>query len=343
MKTWKGYQKCVNLGGWFSQCDYSEDRFNNFITEDDFKELTSWGLDHLRLPVDYNLVETEDGQYKEEGFARIKRALELGHKYGFNMILDLHKTAGYSFDPGEKQSGFFGNEALQERFYRLWEEFAKRFGGYGDKVAFELLNEVVDKEDGAVWAEIAPKCVERIRAYAPTTDILIGGYWHNSVQAVRDIPMPMDEHIIYNFHSYDPLLFTHQGAQWVDDMPADYHMEFKGSMEDFCAYAKAHLPAKLAGTLSILDYKGNLDSAYFEDLFADAIAVAKERNVALYCGEYGVIENADPANTVLWYKAIHEVFVKYGIGRAAWSYKEMDFDLRADRLKPVFAELKKYF
>lgn len=44
MKTWKGYQKGVNLGGWFSQCDYSEDRFNNFITEDDFKELTSWGL-----------------------------------------------------------------------------------------------------------------------------------------------------------------------------------------------------------------------------------------------------------------------------------------------------------
>ena len=43
-KTWKGYQKGVNLGGWFSQCDYSEDRFNNFITEDDFKELTSWGL-----------------------------------------------------------------------------------------------------------------------------------------------------------------------------------------------------------------------------------------------------------------------------------------------------------
>lgn len=106
MKTWKGYQKGVNLGGWFSQCDYSEDRFNNFITEDDFKELTSWGLDHLRLPVDYNLVETEDGQYKEEGFARIKRALELGHKYGFNMILDLHKTAGYSFDPEKNRVDF---------------------------------------------------------------------------------------------------------------------------------------------------------------------------------------------------------------------------------------------
>ena len=29
-----GIQKGVNLGGWFSQCDYSEDRLNNFITED---------------------------------------------------------------------------------------------------------------------------------------------------------------------------------------------------------------------------------------------------------------------------------------------------------------------
>ena len=65
MKTWKGYQKGVNLGGWFSQCDYSEDRFNNFITEDDFKELTSWGLDHLRLPVDYNLVQKTDSIRKK--------------------------------------------------------------------------------------------------------------------------------------------------------------------------------------------------------------------------------------------------------------------------------------
>lgn len=62
------------------------------------------------------------------------------------MILDLHKTYGFSFDEGESESGFFESEELQERFFRLWEEIAKRFGKYHDCVAFELLNEVTNKE-----------------------------------------------------------------------------------------------------------------------------------------------------------------------------------------------------
>ena len=28
-----GFYRGVNLGGWFSQCDYSEDRMDHFITE----------------------------------------------------------------------------------------------------------------------------------------------------------------------------------------------------------------------------------------------------------------------------------------------------------------------
>lgn len=32
----KGFKKGINLGGWFSQCDYSEKTMNEFITESDF-------------------------------------------------------------------------------------------------------------------------------------------------------------------------------------------------------------------------------------------------------------------------------------------------------------------
>lgn len=45
------------------------------------------------------------------------------------MIIDLHKAAGFSFDPDEGETGFFESEALQGRFYALWERIAKRFGG----------------------------------------------------------------------------------------------------------------------------------------------------------------------------------------------------------------------
>lgn len=72
---------------------------------------------------------------------------------------------------------------------------------------------------------------------------------------------------------------------------------------------------------------------------AEAAAVAQARNVPLYCGEYGVIDNATPEDTLAWYRMIHAAFEHYGIGRAAWSYREMDFGLSDARMDGVRSEL----
>ena len=98
-----GFYRGVNLGGWMSQCDYSQERLNNFITEKDIEKIASWGLDHVRLPVDYNVLENEDGTYKPENFARIQRAYDWCRANGLNLVIDLHKTAGYSFDAGKRK------------------------------------------------------------------------------------------------------------------------------------------------------------------------------------------------------------------------------------------------
>ena len=122
-----GFRRGVNLGGWFSQCDYSEDRLEHFITEKDLDRIAAWGLDHVRIPVDYNVLENEDGSWCEKGFMRIGRAIGWCKARGLKVVLDLHKTAGFSFDIGEAENGFFVNEKLQDRFYALWEEMARRF------------------------------------------------------------------------------------------------------------------------------------------------------------------------------------------------------------------------
>ena len=71
----KGFYRGINLGGWMSQCDYSEERLNGFITEKDIARIASWGLDHVRLPVDYNVLENAEGTaFLDEGFDRINRA-----------------------------------------------------------------------------------------------------------------------------------------------------------------------------------------------------------------------------------------------------------------------------
>ena len=114
-----GFYRGVNLGGWFSQCDYSKERLDHFITEKDMDVIAGWGLDHVRIPMDYNVLETAEGGLSEEGFGRIAKAVEWCLKRNLKVVLDLHKTAGYSFDAALQESGCFGSLPYQESFYKL--------------------------------------------------------------------------------------------------------------------------------------------------------------------------------------------------------------------------------
>ena len=50
-------QRVVNLGGWLSQYPaYDPQHFESFITADDIKRMADWGMDHVRLPVDYPIT-----------------------------------------------------------------------------------------------------------------------------------------------------------------------------------------------------------------------------------------------------------------------------------------------
>ncbi|MDO4501182.1 MAG: cellulase family glycosylhydrolase [Erysipelotrichaceae bacterium] len=324
MKEFIGYKRGINFGGWFSQCDNTEKRYDNFIKKEDFRRVARWGMDHVRIPVDYNLFLNDDMSFKESGLKRIEDCLLWAKEYGLNVVLDLHKTVGYSFDDGEKEEGFFSNKKYQDIFVSIWEEFAKRYTKY-DNVAFELLNEVTDYQYKDTWNAIARRTVETIRKYSKDIRILIGGYYNNSVSAVKDLDMPYDENIVYNFHCYSPLIFTHQGAYWIKQMDTSFRMPFDSKNAVYDENTKKYIGMDYLDTFSDPDDK--IDSTYFENLFKEAIEVAKERGVPLYCGEYGVIDRANDMDSLKWYECISSVFNKYDIGRAAWSYKEMDFGL----------------
>lgn len=345
MKSFDGFMHGVNLGGWFSQCKYEENHFDTFITEADFKKIKSWGLDHVRLPIDYNLVETADGTPIEKGYERINTAIKWCIQNKLNMILDLHKTAGFSFDPGHKEAGFFDDEKLQQRFLTLWarlaQRFATSFNGTGNEICFEILNEVTDQSYCKKWNAIARTCIEKIRAFAPDIKILVGSYWNNSLAAVKDLDPPYDKNIVYNFHCYEPLLFTHQGAHWIPKMDTNFRMKFKTQFKEYKKLTP-ELCGQPGSNFDPFAPEATPDASYFESLFKEAIEVAEKRNVLLYCGEYGVIDHASPQDTVEWYKAISAVYNKYGIGRAAWSYKMMDFGLSDTRLDAVRQELLQY-
>jgi hypothetical protein len=341
MKRFEGFIKGVNLGGWLSQCDYSEERCRNFIRPEDFAVIKGWGADHVRVPVDYDLLEAGPNGAEPRGWAYLRIAADCCRANGLHMVLDLHKTPGFSFDPDEGEGGFFESEAYQARFYRLWEELARRFAADADLMAFELLNEVTEREFMPAWNRIWQECVRRIRVHAPTVPILVGGYWHNSAASVQDIAPPPDEHIVYNFHCYEPLIFTHQGATWMPPMDPAFRISVHAPFGELAEAGSRMLNGSCAG-LETRPSETLLSSAFFEEFFAEAVRAAEEKGAALYCGEYGVIDRAAPEETLAWFRMIHEAFEKYGIGRAAWSYRQMDFGLSDPRMDAVRNELIRY-
>lgn len=319
MKSFDGYKRGINLGGWLSQCtEYSESHYNSFITENDIEKISAWGLDHVRLPVDYKVIEDEDSTPSESGYKHIDDCIGWCGKQGLNMIIDLHKTKGYSFDEADKNS-LFGSGELQKRFILIWKRFAERYGKCKN-VSFELLNEIA-AADSEQWSKLVSEAIGEIRKYAPDIKIIIGGTQWNSVHTLADLKIPADKNIVYNFHFYEPFLFTHQLAPW-QPLIADKSIGYPADIEE---YRKLSEKIKCFGSgLKNVDKMG---AEFMEKLILEAVKAAENADVPLYCGEYGVIDRASIKDTAEWYRDIHSVFEKYGIGRAAWTYKEMDFGI----------------
>lgn len=340
MKEFKGFDKGVNLGGWLSQCleNYNEEHYSTFILEEDIQRIASWGLDHVRLPVDYNVIQTDAGDFIESGFAHIDRCVAWCEKYGLNLVLDIHKACGFVFDDASYCS-FFTDEEMQNVFVKLWQELARRYGNR-QNIIFELLNEVTAREFAESWNRIAKRTIAAIREIAPETRILIGGIFNSSIFGLTLLEAPYDENVIFTFHCYSPMPFTHQGAHWIATMPADYRMGYPVTAAEMNACSE-----KIFGD----DYHDEYESLgddmlspdYFEKMFSTALEISRKYDVPLYCGEYGVIDLADPESTLRWYQHIHAALANHNIPRAAWSYKEMNFGLSGEHYAPVLEELLK--
>lgn len=339
MRKFEGFLNGINLGGWLSQCvSYDKKHFDEFITEEDFKYIKSLGFDHVRLPIDYDVIEEENGEIKPEGYAHIEDAIKYCRKLNLNVVLDLHKSCGFMFDTKEvpDPDKFFTDEKLQQRFLDTWERLISHFGKDKDIVAFELLNEVVNPDFTQKWNEIASRAIKLIRKYESDAYIILGGVMHNNVTCVSRLDPPADKFIVYNFHCYDPLCFTHQHAHWVENI--DYDLSYPAPIELYIEKSKILKQAHAGAIFS--DGLSEVGPAFFEKLFEDAISYAETMDVPLYCGEYGVIDKAPSEDALRWLTDINSVFEKSGIGRALWNYKQKDFGItelypadKADALK----------
>jgi hypothetical protein len=81
-----------------------------------------------------------------------------------------------------------------------------------------------------------------------------------------------DTNIMYEFHQYLPIQFTHQGADWIPGMDLD------GQNPDY--------PGWFTGQDGKKVY---VDMEYFRNMAVPLLAFATHYNVPLYMGEFSVI------------------------------------------------------
>lgn len=335
MKLMRG----VNLGGYLSQCNHEMEHYENWIGKSDIDKIAGRGFDHVRLPVDYQVFQDDDGNTREYGYGFVERVVKWCESAGIDVIIDLHKAYGYDFNfAGDKeQNNLFGSERLQERFVSLWSDIAKRFGKY-KHVAFELLNEVVENENAAPWNKLIARSVKAIREYAKDSVIIYGGICWNSASTLKLLEKPMDSNIVFTFHFYEPLLFTHQKAGWVKNMDMNRVVNYPDSMEHY--RKETATLSEQGGTLNHIKAQ-EIGTQLIEELVSQAVDAAKNAGVQLYCGEFGVIDEAPVPDTLRWFEDVDAVFRRNGIGCAVWSYKEMNFGIVGEHYASIFANLIK--
>lgn len=318
MKQLKGYMHGANLGHWLSQYgSKSEAHWNSYITKKDIARMAEWGIDHIRLPVDYMLFETDENKpmtYDEARLTYIDNAIDWCGEYGINLILDLHHAPGFFFGNGEKND-LFTNATSRARYLAIWRMFAIRYRGIGDRLIFELLNELVwDSSDP--WNILWQEACDIIWRESPMRRIIVGSNRWNSMDELKNLAVIDDERVIYTFHCYEPFWFTHQRAQWIPGM-RDYTKP--------CEYPfRPADHAEYNGGSVVRDYAGYdiVDRRYLEDRLKKSLDVFIETTgKTVYCGEYGAIVNCPRDSAIRWLEDIGSLLNERGIGRAVWSYR----------------------
>jgi endoglucanase len=233
-----------------------------------------------------------------------------------DVILDLHRCPGHDFHSGtQRAQEFFTDPAKREQAKLVWKRLAERFGSRRN-VLLEILNEPT-AEDSRTWDVIKDEMAAHIRRYAPHSTIVIGSNrWNHPREFAKLTPLPEDN-VIYSFHFYSPILFTHQYAPWLSGEVFRERRSYPGSYS-VSDTTDQRLPLE-TGVWNKERMRKELD---------EVIRFREQYHVPVACNEFGVyVGGADRTSQLSWMHDVLFVLQEHGIGYSYWNYKNLDFGL----------------
>lgn len=314
--------KGTNIAHWLSQSDRRGEERRDFFQQKDVNYIDSLGFDHLRIPIDEEQMWDEAGNKETEAFDLLHDAIGWSQAAGLKVIVDLHILRSHYFNADEKP--LWTDSVAQERFFQCWRDLSSELQQYpNDLVAYELMNEPVadDPED---WNQLVAQLIGIIRESEQERTIVVGSNRWQHADTFDELKVPEnDENIILSFHFYNPFLLTHYQASWTDLADYSGSVHYPGPLVE-----EGEIAELSSEDQQIVEERNgvyNLDT--LEQMMQEAIDVADQKGLNLYCGEWGTVAEAPQEDRLRWYADMRQIFEQNNIANANWNYKSNNFGI----------------
>lgn len=314
----------INVSHWFAQVPYFDP---NKYTDEDFDRIKNLGFEHIRLPVDASFLLDENNPQvlNAEKLNYFDTALNKIQAHDLSVVIDIRLT-------DEFKQRLATEDAFVDTFSQFWGTLAGHLSSRDpEQVFLETLNEpgfgyflaeepTVDAAER--WNQVQEKLISAIREKAPNHTVIAKGYDWDGIEGLSKLTPLADENVVYNIHFYAPMLFTHQGAAWIEEdfsylknLPYPYNLEA-------CGAAVAAIDNQNAKKWAQKYCDQEWNAAKLEEQIAEAATWAKEHNVLLSVNEFGVYRSSVRQEDRLnWTRDVRSLLEKYGLGWTYWEYR----------------------
>jgi aryl-phospho-beta-D-glucosidase BglC (GH1 family) len=310
----------INASEWFAQVydkrGYTKEHFQDWTTAEDIALMKSMGFDHVRLSLNPQpmMPNHRPDEISAEYFGYLDAAVKMILDQGMAVVIDLHPESDF-------KARLTKDDSFVQEFADFWRALAKHYSTWDpERVFFEILNEP-EFSDRYRWYGVQTKLATAIREGAPQHTIIgAGARWSNDDELVFLEPL-RDPNVIYNFHFYDPHIFTHQGATW-----GSYFWHWvKGlhypSSPESAAKVAANVPDAMDRMAVIRYGQDHWDASRIDAEITQVADWARQRGVPVVCNEFGVYRAyAEPHDREAWIHDVRTALEQHGMGWTMWDY-----------------------
>jgi len=315
--------KGINIPGWFWLNRGSVDQLQERYPDADFQLIKNLGFTNVRIPIDMANVydESQPDFLNKTNLPLLDYGIEKILSYKLAIIIDLHSIS--QKEGGSNYSGALGqDENFTDTFCRFWTSFARHLSQFDpDWVILEPMNEPVLSGKEENWPPVQKKVIAAIRKGAPKHSILATGARWSNLDTLLELEPLQDRNIIYNFHFYEPHIFTHQGASWSSDWVKPLRdIPYPSSPEAVKDLIDKYPDERIKNNLKHYG-RQRWNAEKIKNRMKLASEWANKHDVTVICNEWGTYKRyCPPKYRIAWLRDVRESCEKFGIGWCMWTF-----------------------